>query len=71
MGAALSHTGSVARSAGGGSVSPLDKEADLVLDLTKNQPDLTLEDCARNSRPKSAQITFAIVAMFQGEWEML
>jgi len=37
-------TGSVACAARGGSVSPLDKKADLVLGLIKDHPDMTLDE---------------------------
>lgn len=37
-------TGSVACAARGGSVSPLDKKADVVLGLIKDRPDLTLDE---------------------------
>jgi transposase len=37
-------TGSVACAARGGSVSPLDKKADVVLGLIKDHPDMTLEE---------------------------
>jgi len=57
-------TGSVACAARGGSVSPLDKKADIVLGLIKDHPDMTLEELRATLAAKGIATSISSVWRF-------